>query len=166
MKCNYCEKIERKIYEDEVCIGFLNDKPSAPGHVILIPKEHFTILEQVPESIVGHLFNISNQLSSILFEVLEAQGTNVIVQNGIGAGQTQAHVSLHIIPRKENDGLNFQWKPKELSEEEKGVVELKLKKSCSGIITGGEVTSKEIKVQEVEKPEKTEWIEKALFRIP
>jgi len=162
MKCAYCENIKNKVYEDSEAIAFLADKPSAPGHIILIPKKHHTILEQIPDP--GSLFNLANELSSILFDVLQAEGTNIIVQNGIN--QKVPHVSFNIIPRKEKDNLNLDWQPKQIDKEEMSVIELKLKECCQKIVIGKkEEKETEIK-QVVEKPKNTEWIEKILFRLP
>jgi len=166
MTCEYCGKIERKVYEDDDLVAFLKPNPAVPGHIILTTKQHFTILEQVPDDLVGRLFDIANVLSSILFEAFGAEGTNMIVQNGTGAGQKIPHLALNILPRKQNDGLNFEWEPKQVDKEEFGVIELKLKKCCGSII----LDKKEEKVEEVseepKKPEDPSWINKILHRIP
>ena len=104
VKCAYCENIKRKVYEDKDLVAFLKEDPSITGHIVLIPKEHHTILEQVPEEISGQLFLVANQISSILFEVFGAEGTNILIQNGSEAGQKIPHVSLNILPRKQGDG--------------------------------------------------------------
>ncbi len=167
MTCKYCENIERKVYEDDDLIAFLNDTPTVPGHIILTTKEHYTILEQVPEEIAGKLFNTANVLSSALFEAFGAEGTNTLIQNGTGAGQKIPHIAINIIPRKQNDSLNFEWQPKQLDKEEFGVIELKLKEACNKIVLG----KKEEKVVDEIKEEKTEikdssWIKKTLLRLP
>ena len=66
-------------------------------------------------------------VSIALFESVSAQGTNLLIQNGTVAGQEVPHVSVNIIPRKENDGLNLQWDVKQLDEEEMSTIELTLK---------------------------------------
>lgn len=167
MTCKYCENIERKVYEDDNLVAFLSDTPAVPGHIILTTKEHYTILEQVPEDLAGKLFDAANVLSSALFEAFGAEGTNTIIQNGTGAGQKVPHIAVHIIPRKQNDSLNFEWQPKQLDKEKFGVVELKLKKACSKVILG----KQEEEVVEEVKEEKQEikdssWIKKAITRLP
>jgi diadenosine tetraphosphate (Ap4A) HIT family hydrolase len=72
------------------------------------------------------------------------QGTNIFVANGIPAGQTVAHFMVHVIPRKENDGVNLQWKAKQLTEEEISTVELKLKEQIQNVGVG--------KIENAEKP--------------
>ena len=104
-----------------------------PGHTFVIPREHYTILEQVPDFLVGKLFSIANKISSSLFETLEIHGTNLFVTNGVAAGQLAAHFMINVIPRKNNDGINITWQPKQLSEEEMSTVELQLKDAAKNI---------------------------------
>jgi diadenosine tetraphosphate (Ap4A) HIT family hydrolase len=66
---------------------------------------------------VGDLFAVANDISVRLFEKMNISGTNIIVNNGVAAGQTVPHFMLNIIPRKENDGLDFQWPTKPVSDD-------------------------------------------------
>ena len=122
-----------KVYEDDTALAALDFNGANPGHCFIIPKNHYPIIEQVPNDELGHLFSIANKISSAIFESLKAQGTNVFVANGIPAGQTVAHFMINVIPRKENDGIGLQWGPKQLSEEEMSTVELKLKENMHGM---------------------------------
>ncbi len=136
--CLYCKIVGgeipvKKIYEDEKVLAFLKPNPASFGHILIIPKAHYTIIEQVPDFEVGKLFNVSNKLCTAAFETLGAGGTNILTQNGVAAGQSVPHFAINIIPRKENDGLNFQWQPKQLSQEEMSTVELKLKDASHNI---------------------------------
>lgn len=130
--CIVCNIIDnkipsKKIYEDEIAIAVLDVNGSNAGHCFIMPKAHYPILERVPAKELGRMFQISNKISRAIFESLGAQGTNIFVANGIPAGQTVAHFTINVIPRKENDGINLQWQPKQLNEEEMSTIELKLK---------------------------------------
>lgn len=130
MTCIECEKVKTKkhlIYEDEVVTAVLSDKPAIAGHIEVIPKQHIPILEQIPDTIVGHMFTIANRIAMVCFETLGAQGTNIIIRNGISAGQKTPHTKIHVIPRQENDGLNLQWQASKADEEELSTTELMLK---------------------------------------
>ena len=136
--CVVCQIISgnvpsKKVYEDELVMAVLDVNGANPGHCFVMPKNHYPIIEQVPDSEIGRLFQVSNKISSAIFESLGAQGTNIFVANGIPAGQTVAHFTINVIPRKENDGVNLQWQPKQLSEEEMSTVELKLKEQTKNI---------------------------------
>lgn len=123
----------KKVYEDEFVMAVLDFNGANPGHCFVMPKNHYSIIEHVPDIEIGRLFNVSNRISSAIFESLGVQGTNIFVANGIPAGQTVAHFTINVIPRKENDGINLQWQPKQLSEEEMSTVELKLKEQTKNI---------------------------------
>ena len=121
MTCQYCESIakkERVVFEDDDAVIMLHPSPAMPGHTIALPKQHFTILEQTPDPIVRKLAALANKASTALVQVLGATGTNVIVENGTAADQQVPHIGINIIPRVEGDGLNFQWHPKKISEEQ------------------------------------------------
>ena len=110
MLCKICEKIEKekelRIYEDNEVIAFLEEKPTTPGQIILLPKKHVPILEQLSNKLIGYIFTIANKLSSALFDSIGCHGTNILINNGIAAGQKHSHFSLNIIPRKEEDNIN------------------------------------------------------------
>ncbi len=136
MTCQYCESIrkgEGVVYSDESAAIMLHRAPAMPGHLIVLPKEHFTILEQTPDAVVKSLSALANKASTLLFQVLGASGTNVIIENGIAAEQQIPHLSINIIPRVDGDGLNFQWQPKKLSDEQMGLAELQLKEQAKSI---------------------------------
>ena len=121
------------IHEDEKTLSIIDVNGSNPGHCFVMPKEHFTIMEQMPDDLIADMFNVSNVISSAIFETLKVEGTNIFVTNGVAAGQTVAHFMINIIPRKDKDGINLQWEPKTLSEEEMATVELKLKEATQHI---------------------------------
>ena len=122
-----------KIYEDNDVIAFLDVNGANPGHCFVVPKEHYPIFEQVPDPMVKKLFSASNKISMAIFDALQVQGTNLFVTNGIEAGQKVAHFMINIVPRKENDGINLQWQPKQMTEEEISTIELKLKEESYNI---------------------------------
>lgn len=155
-ECILCQIVEgkvpsEKIYEDEDLLAVLDINGANPGHVFVIPKDHYTILEQVPDFLVGRLFSIANKVSSSLFETLSIQGTNLFITNGISAGQVAAHFMINIIPRKDNDGINITWQPQQLSEDDMSTAELKLKEAAKNV-GGFEAKSEteKISVQESE----------------
>ncbi len=136
--CILCQIIgnkipSKKVYEDDSVVAILDVNGANPGHCFVMPKYHYPIIEQVPDRELGKLFQVSNKISSAIFESLGAQGTNIFVANGIPAGQTVAHFAINVIPRKENDGINLQWQPKQLNEEEISTIELKLKEQTKNI---------------------------------
>ncbi len=132
--CLYCDWISTKknvLYEDQHSAVVLYPQPAAAGHLLVLPKKHFTIYEQLPPETSAALGIVSNKMSVLQFETLAASGTNFLIQNGADAGQTMPHVSIHLIPRYENDKINFMWKSRPLDEEQMAVVEMGLKEQLA-----------------------------------
>lgn len=121
MKCEYCELEKGRaviVYEDSEVVAAVKDTVVHPGQITIFPKEHFTIMEMVPDEILSKCFSLANKIGAAVFEGLEAQGTNIIVQNGISAGQKVPHFAIEVIPRREGDGLKLQWEGKQMMEDE------------------------------------------------
>ncbi|MBI2651288.1 HIT domain-containing protein [Candidatus Woesearchaeota archaeon] len=153
--CIICQIVENKVpslkvYEDDITLAVLDINGANPGHCFVMPKNHYPIIEQVPDEELASVFGIANKISSAIFDSLKVQGTNIFVANGIPAGQTVAHFMVNVIPRKENDGINLQWKPKQLSEEEMSTVELKLKEQVENIEVKPEKKKRQISSQKAE----------------
>jgi histidine triad (HIT) family protein len=174
--CGICGIAEGKIkakviYEDNICMAYLKQMPCSPGHMMLIPKKHYTIFEQLPEDEISHLFAVASKLSTVAFETLGRGGTNIIVQNGESGGQTHPHFSIEVIPRNENDGLNFLWQPRQLSEEEMATAELILKEMMADFSVGAgkrkaEPVQEKKKETLKEEKGKENYLFKSLIRIP
>lgn len=164
--CIFCQIINgdvpgKKIYEDDQSLAVLDINPANPGHILLLPKEHFSIMPQIPEQLLKHLFVAAKALSNVTLRALQTSGTNIIVANGPGAGQRAQHFMIHIIPRKENDGLNFVVPQKKHREEDLTAVQKRLSEQLGAkveekvkpIPTEKKVVDAEV-VEEKAEPEK------------
>ncbi|MFW5991407.1 MAG: HIT family protein [Candidatus Nanoarchaeia archaeon] len=110
--CIFCQiaqgKIQsKKIYEDEKVVSFLDINPANPGHLLLVPKTHYSLMMQMPKEEVTHIFSVAQGLSNALLKSLDVEGTTIFTANGGVAGQKAPHFMIHVIPRQQNDGLNF-----------------------------------------------------------
>jgi histidine triad (HIT) family protein len=120
-QCIFCQIIagkvaSKKVYSDEKCTAILDINPANPGHILLIPNEHYSIMPLIPPDELGHLFKVAKALCHASLKALEAQGTNIFVANGVAAGQKAQHFMVHVIPRKEGDNLKLQIPEKTISE--------------------------------------------------
>jgi len=111
-QCIFCQIISgkiqaKKIYEDDKVVGILDINPANPGHTLLLTKEHYSIMPQVPDEDLSYISMVVKSMSNSMLRSIDAQGTNVLVANGIAAGQRAQHFMVHLIPRKENDGVDF-----------------------------------------------------------
>jgi len=122
-QCIFCQIISgkvqsKKVYEDEHVVAVLDINPANPGHMLIMPKEHYSIMPQIPDEEIGHLFLTAKALSNASLRALEVQGSNILVANGVAAGQKAQHFMLHLIPRKEGDGVDFEVPQKTIPEQE------------------------------------------------
>ncbi|MBI2656264.1 HIT domain-containing protein [Candidatus Woesearchaeota archaeon] len=86
-QCIFCQIIagkvqSRKVYEDDIVVALLDINPANPGHILLMTKEHYSIMPQVPDDEIAHVFMVSKSLSNSMLRSIDAQGTNIIVANG------------------------------------------------------------------------------------
>jgi len=105
-----------KIYEDEISLAFLDINPVNLGHALVIPKEHFQNIYDLPENIAAHLIKIAKKIG-IALKKIGSDGTNITTNNGEAAGQIIFHSHIHVIPRFINDNLSH-WPTKKYKEGE------------------------------------------------
>lgn len=96
-----------QLYSDELCFAILDISPVNKGHALVISREPYATLEEAPLEVLERIMGVVRQLSQKMREQLEADATNIIVNNGPAAGQEVPHLHVHVIPRFENDGKGF-----------------------------------------------------------
>ena len=89
-----------KVYEDEKCIAILDINPVAKGHTLLILKEPYEWIQDVPDALVAHLFVQAKHLVSAMKKGLSCNYVQLSV-----VGKDVPHVHIHLIPRFFNDTL-------------------------------------------------------------
>ncbi|PIN81674.1 hypothetical protein COV13_00560, partial [Candidatus Woesearchaeota archaeon CG10_big_fil_rev_8_21_14_0_10_32_9] len=75
------------ITQDEDIMVLVPRKAIVPGQIIIAPIQDIVVLEQVPDALLQKMMQIANKMSSLLFETLKCHGTNILIQNGVAAGQ-------------------------------------------------------------------------------
>ncbi|MCH7661670.1 MAG: HIT family protein [Euryarchaeota archaeon] len=96
----------RVVYEDETTMAFLDANPLAPGHTLVIPKDEYERLNDVPDDLATDLYATLQKVIPAVEEAVDAPASNVAFNNGEAAGQEVPHVHGHIIPRFDGDGGN------------------------------------------------------------
>ena len=113
--CIFCKIVEgsapaSKVYEDDLCLAFMDIQPVNPGHLLVIPKAHFTDLTDLPAETGGHLFQVAQLIALSLPKTnVKNEGVDFFLANGAAAGQEVFHVHLHVIPRYAGDGFGFRF---------------------------------------------------------
>lgn len=99
------------IYEDDDFTVILDAGPATRGHALILPKEHYANLYEIPDGLLSKAAVLSKKLVTALTEKLHADGYNIVQNNGETAGQTVFHFHIHLIPRYKDDGQLIGWKP-------------------------------------------------------
>lgn len=94
----------RTVYSDSESIAVLDINPAAKGHMLLLPKEHYSVMPQLPEPLIRHLSMVCKGLARTALKAMKGNGTTIFIANGAAAGQHAPHFMIHIIPRKDGDG--------------------------------------------------------------
>jgi histidine triad (HIT) family protein len=106
------------VFEDDVSLAFLDNRPLFAGHSLLIPRQHLATLSDLPDELIGPLFANARLLSRAIPEAMGKPGSFVALNNVVS--QSVPHLHIHVVPRKPKDGLRgFFWpRGKYESEEE------------------------------------------------
>ncbi len=109
MACLICSIIEGRlpshvIYEDANSVAFLDARPVASGHTMLVPRTHTARIEDLTPDEAEALFSALHRILNPIREAVGADATTIGVNNGPGSGQEIQHVHIHIIPRRRGDG--------------------------------------------------------------
>ena len=107
--CLFCQiargdRPAHTIFEEEETVAFLDIFPCTPGHALVIPRQHYPTLDEMPAEEAGRLFQVAAVVAGKVQAAMGAAGFNLGVNSGKAAGQEVFHVHIHIIPRYPNDG--------------------------------------------------------------
>lgn len=113
--CLFCSIVageipSNKVYEDDVCLAFLDIQPINRGHTLVIPKEHFSGLSDLPPDTAGHMMNVAQKVAAgVRASDIECDAVNLLLADGEAAGQEVFHVHLHVVPRRQGDGFGYEF---------------------------------------------------------
>lgn len=101
MDCIFCKIIKGetpclKIYEDDIVLAFLDINPDSDGHTLIIPKKHFTDLDDIDLDTLTHINKTSKKIKKMLEEKLNCIGVSLLQNNG--SVQEVKHYHLHLKP--------------------------------------------------------------------
>ena len=105
--------------EDENFRVILDLGPATKGHALILPKNHFANLFEIPEDMDAKAFILAKKIAKKMKDVFGCDGVNIVQNNGVAAGQTVFHFHIHLIPRYEGDHAGVTWKPGTLTDEER-----------------------------------------------
>jgi histidine triad (HIT) family protein len=108
-ECIFCKIIAKEIpayliHEDDATVAFLDVSPRAPGHAMIIPKHHSPNIVDLPNELVGPLFEAVKKVAERLAKALGPDGFTIGMNQGSISGQSVPHLHVHVMPRFEGDG--------------------------------------------------------------
>ena len=131
--CIFCKIANGEIpsatlYEDEDFRVILDLGPATKGHALILPKNHFANLFEIPEDMDAKAFILAKKIAKKMKDVFGCDGVNIVQNNGVAAGQTVFHFHIHLIPRNNEDHVGVTWTPGKLTEEDKNEILEKISK--------------------------------------
>lgn len=93
------------VYKDRNVVAFLDIRPLNLGHTLVIPKQHYMDIFDIPSDLLGHVHKVSKIIAPAVKSGAEADGISIIQQNGGAAGQDIFHLHVHVVPRFEGQKL-------------------------------------------------------------
>jgi histidine triad (HIT) family protein len=131
--CIFCKIAEGEIpsntiYEDEDFRVILDISPANIGHCLVIPKKHFKDITEIDSEILSKGIKIAQKTAKAQKKALNADGVNILQNNGESAGQTVNHFHIHVIPRFKGDDVVIEFNSKEHSNEEFAEIKEKIAK--------------------------------------
>ena len=112
--CIFCKMVAgqipvARVYEDEIVLAFLDIGPISDGHTLVISKQHFEKLHDCPAELLGQVASRLGRIAGAVAAAMNADGYNLLCNNGRVAGQLIEHLHFHIVPRNVGDGVFDRW---------------------------------------------------------
>ena len=92
------------VYESETARAFLDVNPLARGHTVVVPRDHYERVDDVPDEVAGGLFRAVTAVVGAVEAAVDAPASTVAFNNGEAAGQEIPHTHCHVVPRFAGDG--------------------------------------------------------------
>jgi histidine triad (HIT) family protein len=116
-QCSFCriaagELPGTRVYEDEKCMAIMDIQPINTGHVLVIPKQHVTLIRDLADEMCAHLMVVGKKVgAAIRASGIEHEALCYFLADGDAAGQEIPHVHLHVFPRYPGDGFRLMFPP-------------------------------------------------------
>lgn len=98
------------VYQDAVCVAFMDIRPFGRGHVLVVPRVSRPLLADLDSATRAHLWEIANRVALAQQRALGSSAQHFLVNDGRQASQSVPHVHIHVIPRYRGDGFATVWR--------------------------------------------------------
>jgi histidine triad (HIT) family protein len=108
--CIFCDIIDskipsNKIYEDEKVVAFEDIDPKAPVHILVVPKEHISTLDDITKENCGVISHVYLVIKELAAKYGLEDGYRVISNCKENGGQTVFHIHFHLLGGKTMTGF-------------------------------------------------------------
>ena len=140
MLCKFCQIAagtldSDRVYQYETSLAFLDHRPLFPGHTLLIPREHYETLSELPDQLLAPLFATARLLARAVETGLGAEGSFVAINNKVS--QSVPHLHIHVVPRRRKDGLKGFFWPRQVYRDAQQIAEVRQAlETAIGTLTG------------------------------
>lgn len=113
MSCIFCkilggEETVSIVYEDENAIAFMDIQPLSPGHTLVVSRQHYETLYDLPADLARHCLEIARRIAPGIRLATGAGAVNLFCANGRAGGQDVPHFHLHLLPVPEGEEFPLQ----------------------------------------------------------
>jgi len=121
--CIFCKIVKgeipcAKVFEDDNVLGFLDIAPANKGHVLIVTKNHYETLLDIPDEDLNDLMLKARRIARAMSSALGNEGFNILMNNKKVAGQLVPHAHVHVIPRFKGDGIQLNWRARKYNDKE------------------------------------------------
>lgn len=112
--CVFCQIIRGEaeasfVHQDDAIVAFMDIQPITQGHMLVVPREHYILMKDLPDQVAMRAFRVARTLASTSEVTLAAGGVNLFVADGEVAFQDVPHFHIHVIPRYAKDGFGLTF---------------------------------------------------------
>lgn len=100
-----CELAASVVYQDEICVAFMDINPISVGHVLVVPRQSVPTLAQLETPARQHLWEVAHRIGQAQQRALGSKAQHLMINDGKAASQSVPHVHIHVIPRYRGDTL-------------------------------------------------------------
>jgi histidine triad (HIT) family protein len=111
MNCPFCQIVTRQlprtiVYENQWTMVILPKNAAVDGHLLVMPKQHVTSIFTCDEDLLAQVTKTAKKVATDCVKSGDFEGINFLSAHGAAAQQSVNHLHIHLIPRKEGDGIN------------------------------------------------------------
>jgi len=94
------------VFEDDRVLAFMDLHPANVGHALVVPREHWETIYDIPEKVLGDMFAVVKKVSVAVKKAVGAEGMSILQFNERAAGQSVKHFHVHVVPRFRGDAMS------------------------------------------------------------